>query len=118
MSFHRIPLKGKTVCLVSGGNIDVTILSRVINRALIKQGRLADITVELIDKPGQLVEVSSIIAGAGANVVGVFHDKTGNEKQLNNCTLRVTMETRDFSHINEIKSRLSAAGFQFVGEGR
>lgn len=116
--FHRVPLKGKTVCLVSGGNIDVTILSRVINRALIKEGRLADITVELMDKPGQLVEVSSIIAASGANVVGVHHDKTGNEKYLNNCTLRVSMETRNFDHINEIKEKLSEAGFQFVGEDR
>ena len=112
----RIPLTGRTVLLVSGGNIDVTVLSRVINRALIREGRLADITVELIDKPGQLVEVSTIIAHAGANVTGVFHDKNGNEKDLNNCTLRVTMETRDFSHISEIKENLSAAGFQFVGE--
>ena len=116
--FHKVPLKGKTVCLVSGGNIDVTILSRVINRALIKEGRLADITVELIDKPGQLVEVSSIIAASGANVIGVHHDKTGNEKYLNNCTLRVSMETRNFDHINEIKKNLSAAGFQFVGEDK
>ena len=75
-----------------------------------------DGTVELIDKPGQLVEVSSIIAASGANVVGVHHDKTGNEKYLNNCTLRVSMETRDFDHIHEIKSKLSEAGFQFVGE--
>ena len=59
--------KGKTVLLVSGGNIDVTVLSRVINRALIREGRLADITVELLDKPGQLVEVSSIIASLGAD---------------------------------------------------
>ena len=114
--FDKVPKKGRTVCLVSGGNIDVTILSRVINRALIKEGRLADITVELLDKPGQLVEVSSIIASSGANVIGVFHDKTGNEQNLNNCTLRVSMETRDFNHIAQIKERLSAAGFQFVGE--
>lgn len=116
--FHKVPVKGRTVCLVSGGNIDVTILSRVINRALIKEGRLADITVELMDKPGQLVEVSSIIASTGANVVGVYHDKTGNEKYLNNCTLRVTMETRDFEHISQIKERLAAAGFQILGEER
>ncbi len=116
--FHKVPVKGRTVCLVSGGNIDVTILSRVINRALIKEGRLADITVELMDKPGQLVEVSSIIASTGANVVGVYHDKTGNEKYLNNCTLRVTMETRDFEHISQIKDRLAAAGFQILGEER
>ena len=116
--FHKVPVKGRTVCLVSGGNIDLTILSRVINRALIKEGRLADITVELMDKPGQLVEVSSIIASTGANVVGVYHDKTGNEKYLNNCTLRVTMETRDFEHISQIKDRLAAAGFQILGEER
>ncbi len=108
--------KGKTALLVSGGNIDVTVLSRVINRALIREGRLADITVELIDKPGQLVEVSSIIASHGANVIGVFHDKNGNEKYLNNCTLRVTMETRDHEHIAQIKKSLSEKGFQFVGE--
>ena len=112
----RIPLTGRTVLLVSGGNIDVTVLSRVINRALIREGRLADITVELIDKPGQLVEVSTIIAHAGANVTGVFHDKNGNEKDLNNCTLRVTMETRDHEHIDEIKKALSSHGFQLRGE--
>ena len=112
----HIPLTGRTVLLVSGGNIDVTVLSRVINRALIREGRLADITVELIDKPGQLVEVSTIIAHAGANVTGVFHDKNGNEKDLNNCTLRVTMETRDHEHIDEIKKALSSHGFQLRGE--
>ncbi len=113
----KIPTdKGRTVLLVSGGNIDVTVLSRVINRALRREGRLADITTELIDKPGQLVEVSSIIADAGANVTGVFHDKNGNEKELNNCTLRVTMETRDHAHIEEIKDALRARGFQLWGD--
>ncbi len=113
----RIPIdKGRTVLLVSGGNIDVTVLSRVINRALRREGRLADITTELIDKPGQLVEVSSIIADAGANVTGVFHDKNGNEKELNNCTLRVTMETRDHEHIEQIKKALRSHGFQLWGD--
>ena len=112
----KIPLKGKkTALIVSGGNIDVTILSRVIDRALIKEGRIADITVELIDKPGQLVEVSSIVAEKGANVTGVFHDKNGNEANINNCTLRVKMETRDHAHIEEIKEALAAAGFKIVG---
>ncbi len=114
----KIPLKGKkTALIVSGGNIDVTILSRVIDRALIKEGRIADITVELIDKPGQLLEVASIIAEKGANVTGVFHDKNGNEANINNCTLRVKMETRDRSHIDEIKKALSEAGFKIVGTG-
>ena len=113
----RLDLKGKkTVCLVSGGNIDVTILSRVINRALIKEGRIADITVELMDKPGQLVEVSSIIAQNGANVIGCFHDKTGNEENINACTLRISMETRDKEHVRAIKKALLDAGFKFVGK--
>ena len=115
----KIPLNGKkTALIVSGGNIDVTILSRVIDRALIKEGRIADITIELIDKPGQLVEVSSIIASKGANVTGVFHDKNGNEANINNCTLRVKMETRDRAHIEEIKDALASAGFKIVGAAR
>lgn len=113
--FGKIDIKGKkVVCLVSGGNIDVTILSRVINRALIKEGRIADITVELLDKPGQLVEVSSIIAKLGANVISVQHDKTGRETDLNSCTLSVSMETRNQAHVDEIKKALSDAGFKFV----
>ena len=111
----KIPLAGKkTALIVSGGNIDVTILSRVIDRALIKEGRIADITVELIDKPGQLVDVSTIVAQRGANVIGVFHDKYGNEANINNCTLRVRMETRDFAHIEEIKDALADAGFKII----
>ena len=111
----RFDIKGKkTVCLVSGGNIDVTILSRVINRALIKEGRIADITVELMDKPGQLVEVSTIIAQNGANVIGCFHDKTGNEENINACTLKISMETRNKEHVAQIKKALLDAGFKFV----
>ncbi len=113
----RLDLDGKkTVCLISGGNIDVTILSRVINRALIKEGRIADITIELMDKPGQLLEVSSIIARMGANVIGCFHDKTGNEETVNACTLRVTMETRNSEHVQQIKDALLSAGFKFIGK--
>lgn len=115
--FGKVDIKDKkTVCLVSGGNIDVTILSRVINRALMKEGRIADITVELMDKPGQLVEVSSIVAKCGANVIGCFHDKTGKETDINGCTLRISMETRNHEHVCEIKKKLLEAGFKFVGE--
>lgn len=115
--FGKVDIKDKkTVCLVSGGNIDVTILSRVINRALMKEGRIADITVELMDKPGQLVEVSSIVAKCGANVIGCFHDKTGKETDINGCTLRISMETRNHEHVREIKKKLLEAGFKFVGE--
>lgn len=111
----KVDIKGKkVVCLVSGGNIDVTILSRVINRALLKEGRIADVTIELMDKPGQLMEVASIIARHGANVVGVFHDKSGNESDIKSCTLRVSMETRDHQHVLEIRKALLDAGYVFL----
>ena len=68
--FNKVPVKGcKTVCVVSGGNIDVTILSRVINRGLSKSGRIYTFCVELDDKPGQLFVVSQIAASVGANII-------------------------------------------------
>ncbi len=114
--FGKVDIKGKkTICLVSGGNIDVTILSRVISRGLLKSGRSADFTLELLDKPGQLVEVSSIIAQLGGNVVAVHHDRSGEDTDLNSCTLRLTLETRDHKHIRQIRKALADAGFKFVG---
>ena len=70
--FNKVPVKGKkVVCIVSGGNIDVTILNRVVERGLAKSGRIAIINVELDDNPGKLVEVASVIAKAGANITNV-----------------------------------------------
>ena len=76
--FDKLPINNKkVVCIVSGGNIDVNILSRVINRGLLKAGRLSDLTIEMLDKPGQLKEVSQIIADLGANVIRVRHNQGG-----------------------------------------
>ncbi len=114
--YDKFPnLAGKNVCcLVSGGNIDVTILSRVIHRGLLMSGRTATLTIELIDKPGQLVEVSSIIAGCGANVTGVLHERSSAGTEINGCYLRIEVETRDFEHIETIKKELEKAGFKLV----
>ncbi|MDE5852811.1 MAG: threonine ammonia-lyase, partial [Oscillospiraceae bacterium] len=74
--FDKIPLKNKNVvCLVSGGNIDVTILSRVINRGLLKAGRTANLKIALTDRPGQLRDVSRIIANLNANVISIYHNR-------------------------------------------
>ena len=97
--------------VVSGGNIDVTILNRVINRGLVKSGRLCTIEMELDDKPGELVEVASVIASLGGNITGVHHDRSANRNKVNACVLRVTMETRDEEHVKEIKSALEQKGF-------
>lgn len=112
--FDKVPVKGKkVVCLVSGGNIDVTILSRVIHRGLVKSGRTALLNIELLDKPGQLLGVSKIIAQLGGNVVGVHHEHVGNS-DINGCYLRIEMETRNFEHLNEIRKALTEAGFKIV----
>ena len=114
--FNKIPdLKGKNVCcVVSGGNIDVNILSRVINRGLQMSGRTATLTIELTDKPGQLVKVSQIIANCGANVTAVLHERSNAGSKINDCNLRITMETKNAAHIAEIKKALATAGFTIV----
>ena len=113
--FGKVDLQGKkAVCVVSGGNIDVTILSRVISRGLMKEGRSTDITVALADKPGQLVAVSQIIAATGANVVSVRHDRSDENMDINSCLLRLRMETRDHAHVEEVKRVLREAGYQIV----
>ncbi len=113
--FDKIPVKGKkVVCVVSGGNIDVNILSRVINRGLIKTGRKADLTIELLDKPGQLEEVSHIVASMGANVTKVDHNTISMGTDINGCYLTLQMETRNFEHIEQIRNAFVEKGFKLV----
>lgn len=110
----KIPdIDGKNICcLVSGGNVDVTVLSRVIERGLKMSGRTANITIALSDRPGQLAEVSDIIAKTGANVTSINYDSTDLDMNITDCYLRIDVETRDFSHIVAIKSALREAGFE------
>ena len=113
--FGKVDVKGKkTVCLLSGGNIDVTILSRVIHRGLLMSGRTCQFTAELVDKPGQLLAVSRIVAELGGNVIEVHHEHTNGGSDVNGCYLRVTMETRNFEHIEEIRAALANAGFRLL----
>jgi threonine dehydratase len=113
--FNKADIKGKkTVCLVSGGNIDVTILSRVISRGLIKEGRQGRLTIELTDRPGELREVSSIIAKLGGNVISVRHDRSGEETEITACTLSIGVETRNRAHLNEIRDAIIKAGYRIV----
>lgn len=113
----KIPdIQGKKVCcLVSGGNIDVTILSRVIERGLKMGGRTANITIALSDKPGQLSGVSEVIAKMGANVVSVNYDSTDLDMNITDCYLKIGVETRDYQHIVQIKQALTDAGFEVCG---
>ena len=113
--FNKVPIQGKkTICLVSGGNIDVTILSRVIKRGLLMSGRTSMLNIELLDKPGQLKLVSEIIADMGGNVISIHHERANEGSDVNGCFLRITMETRDYNHIQQIRDALTKAGLKLV----
>ena len=113
--FGKLPIRPKkAVCLVSGGNIDVNILSRVITRGLMSTGRNVQLRIALEDKPGQLVGVSQIISDCGANVVNVVHNTGNIGSAVTSCFLTIGLETRDFAQIEEIRRRLGEAGFRIV----
>ena len=110
--FNKFPIQGKkVVSLISGGNIDVTSLSRVIDRGLMKSGRISNLLIELADKPGQLKDVSRIIADCGGNVTGVHYER-GATKSVNGCYLRIVMETRNYDHVQQIIQALKNEGFR------
>ena len=113
--FGKVDIAGKkTVCLLSGGNIDVTILSRVIKRGLLMSGRTCQLMIELADKPGQLKNVSRIIADLGGNVTSVHHERANEGSDVNGCYLRMVLETRNYEHIAEIKKALVDFGFKLL----
>lgn len=112
--FNKLPVKGKkVVCIVSGGNIDVTILNRVIKRGLITSGRQQTLVIQLDDKPGQLLGVSKIIADHGGNVISIHHERAS-EGEITDCILRIVLETKNFEHVEEISTSLRNAGFRLV----
>jgi threonine dehydratase len=113
--FGKVDLTGKkTVCLLSGGNIDVTILSRVIKRGLLMSGRSCQLLIELQDKPGQLKNVSRIIADLGGNVTSVHHERANEGSDVNGCYLRIVLETRNYEHIEKIRNALKEFGFKLL----
>ena len=113
--FGKMDLTGKkTVCLLSGGNIDVTILSRVITRGLLMSGRSCQLNIELVDKPGQLMKVARIIAEQGGNVTAVHHEHSNEGSDVNGCYLRLTLETKNFEHIEKIKNALKEVGIKII----
>ncbi len=112
--FNKFPIAGKkVVSLISGGNIDVTSLSRVIERGLMTSGRISTLLIELADKPGQLKDVSRCIADCGGNVTGVHYER-GATKSVNGCYLRIDMETRNYDHVQQIRQALRKEGFKIV----
>ena len=104
----------KTVCLVSGGNVDVTTLSRVITRGLSKSGRIMEITTKVVDQPGKLLELLQIISETGANVMTISHDREGKNADIHVCIVSLVLETRDHKHIEAICDALSQRGYELL----
>lgn len=113
--FNKIDITGKNVCcIVSGGNIDVTILSRVINRGLMKGGRTTEMLIEMADRPGSLLGLCQAICKLGGNIISIHHERNGESPDVNSCNLRMVLETRDQKHIDELHQAIEAAGYSIL----
>lgn len=102
----------KTVCLVSGGNVDMTTLSRVINRGLVTFGRVCQVAVTITDKPGGLVALLQTIAHTGANVINVTHARRAKNCHVGDCVVSMSLETHNHQHIQQIREALEKAGYE------
>lgn len=113
--FDKANLKGKkSVCIVSGGNIDVNILSRVITQGLNKTGRIANIETKVVDKPGQLISLLQLISRTGANIISINHEREDLRSEVNSCVVTMVLETRNPGHVDEIKGLLKANGYELL----
>ncbi len=108
---NKIERSGNVVAVVSGGNIDVTMISRIIEKGLLRAGRVSKLRIVLQDRPGQLEIVSHIIGSAGANVMAVHHDRTSVDLDIRDAILEITMETQDREHAVHVIESLREAGF-------
>ena len=104
----------KTVCVVSGGNIDVTTISRVLTKGLTKTGRITEITTKIADKPGSLISLLQIVAKTGANIININHSREDKESDIVDCIVKMTLETRNLQHVDDIERELISAGYRLL----
>jgi threonine dehydratase len=108
-------LRGRKVVLaVCGGNIDPSVLSRVIEKGLVHDGRMARFTVTISDRPGGLSELAKVIAGCGASVKDIEHDRAFSGPDVSAVNVICTVETRDHAHVRELHRALRRQGFARV----
>jgi threonine dehydratase len=108
----KVALAGKTVALVlTGGNIDVNLVSRIIERGLVKDGRLVRLAVMLRDRPGQLARLTALVAEMRANVLHILHDRAFSRARLSETEVELTLETSGREQIEAVKRHLTAAGY-------
>lgn len=110
--FGKIRTGGrKTVCLVSGGNVDVTTLSRIITRGLTKAGRLVNLTTRVADKPGSLLQMLQVVSDNGANIIRVNHNREDKDSDVGTCVVTMVLETRDSRHAEALQLELATRGY-------
>jgi len=110
---HRTSLQGAhTAVLVCGGNIDVTLLSRIIERGMVQDGRLIRLRIHLLDKPGALHDLTRLIAEHRANIVDTLHNRAYYGVNLGDTAIDITMETRGRDQVTELLNALTAAGYR------
>jgi threonine dehydratase len=112
---HRtsLPKGTKTAVLVCGGNIDVTLLSRIIERGLVQDGRLIRLRIHLLDKPGALVDLSTLIAGHRINIVDTLYNRAYYGVNLGDTSIDITVETRGRDQVQELFAALTASGYRY-----
>ena len=104
----------KTVCVVSGGNVDVTTLSRVITKGLSKSGRLVELTTKVTDKPGSLLHLIQLVSQSGANILTINHSREDRDSEVGACIVSLVLETRNSDHVAAIKLSLADAGYPLL----
>jgi threonine dehydratase len=114
-ALKKLPEKGKkVVSLVSGGNIDVLTISAMINQGLVSRGRIFCFSVELTDKPGELLKITSILSKCNANIVQLEHNRFKSLDRLTKVRLEATVETNGWDHLNEITAAMKEGGFEIA----
>ena len=106
----------KTVCVVSGGNVDVTTLSRILTKGLSKSGRIAEITTKVVDKPGSLIRLLEVVSSTGANIVTINHEREDKHSDVGACIVSMVLETRNPEHVAQIEQELSSKGYTLLSE--
>jgi threonine dehydratase len=110
---------GRDVGLIlTGGNIDTRLIASVLTRELAREGRLTQIALDIVDRPGQLAAVAALLAEVGANIVEVSHQRTFSDLPAKGTLLEVVIETRDRAHLDDVMAKLGASGFRAWLPGR
>jgi threonine dehydratase len=107
-----LPAFARTAVIVGGGNIDVTLLSRIIERGLVQDGRLIRLRIHLLDRPGALLDLTQIIADHRVNIVDTLYNRAYYGVNLGDTTIDITMETRGREQVEELLAALTAAGYR------